>query len=102
MAAAARHGLEQPDALQVAAGLYVQADASRTEGLRQLPASCAEAADCLVRDRERYEAGGVFPAGLIDALAHGLRAYGDRHLSERICGDAEALRNLVNRHLHCG
>jgi len=102
MAAAARHGLEHPDALATAEALYVKADASRVEGLRQLPASCWEAADCLDRDRARYEAGGVFPPGLIDALVRQLKAHEDLHLSERLCGDAGALRDLVNRHLHCG
>ena len=102
MAVAARYGLEHPDALKVADQLYVQADAHRMSGLKQLPASCFEAADCLDRERERYEDGGVFPTGLIDSLIKGLRAYDDLNMSERMFGNADSLKTLVNRHLHCG
>ena len=102
MAMAARHGLERPDALDLAQRLYVKADATRVQGLRQLPASCVESAACLVRDRERFEADGVFPAGLIDAVAAGLRAHDDRNLSEKLFGNAESLKNLVDHYLHCG
>jgi len=102
MAVAGRYGLEHPDALKLAGELYVKADASRVEGLKQLPASCFESADCLLRDRARYEDGGVFPAGLIDAIAGGLKAFDDLNMSEKIFGNADSLKNLVNRHLHCG
>jgi glutamine synthetase len=102
MAVAARHGLEDPDALDLASRLYVKADATRVEGLKQLPASCSESADCLLRDRARYEEGGVFPAGLLDSLAGKLKAFEDLDMSEKIFGDADALKTLVDRHLHCG
>lgn len=102
MAVAARYGLEHPDALKVAEQLYVKADAHRMAGLKQLPASCFEAADCLDRERERYQDGGVFPAGLIDALIKGLKAYDDLNMSERLFGNADSLKALVNRYLHCG
>jgi len=102
MAAAARYGLEHPDALQLAAELYVKNDASRITGLRQLPASCFESAECLKRDRERYEAFGVFPAGLLDAIAKNLQAYEDLNMSEKMYGNADSLKHLVERFLHCG
>jgi len=102
LAVAARYGLEHPEALKVAEQLYVKADASKVEGLKQLPASCFEAAECLKRDRARYEAEGVFPAGLIDALAKGLQAFDDLNMSEKLFGNADSLKTLVNRHLHCG
>lgn len=102
MAVAARYGLEHPDALKVADQLYIKADATKVEGLKQLPASCFESADCLARERERYEDGGVFPSGLVDSLIKGLRAYDDFNMSERMFGNAEFLKTLVNRHLHCG
>ena len=44
----------------------------------------------------------MFPAGLLDALARGLKAYDDLNMSEKIFGNADSLRKLVNRHLHCG
>jgi len=102
MAVAARHGLERADALAVAERLYVRADASKVEGLEQLPASCYQSADCLARDRARYEEDGVFPAGLLDALVQSLKAYDDLNMSEKIFGNADSLKKLVNRHLHCG
>ena len=102
MAVAARYGLEHPDALKVAAELYVKAGASGVPGLKQLPASCHQAAECLLRDRARYEEGGVFPAGLLDSLARGLQAHEDLNLSEKLFGDADTLKVLVQRFLHCG
>jgi glutamine synthetase len=102
MAVAGRHGLEHPEALELAARLYVKADASRVEGLRQLPASCGESADCLARDRALYEADGVFPPGLIDATIRSLKAFDDLNLSQKLFGNADSLKQLVNRHLHCG
>ena len=102
MAVASRMGLEHPDALKVAEALYIKADAAKVEGLKQLPASCFESADCLARDRARYEEGGVFPPGLIDALVQNLKAFQDLHLSEKVFGNTDSLKNLVNRHLHCG
>jgi glutamine synthetase len=102
MAVAGRYGLECPDALKLAAELYVKADATRVEGLKQLPASCSQSADCLARDRARYQDGGVFPSGLIDSIIGNLKAFDDFNLSEKLVGDADALKTLVNRHLHCG
>jgi glutamine synthetase len=102
MAVAGRYGLEHPDALKVADRLYIKADATKAEGLRQLPASCFESADCLARDRARYEDGGVFPARLVDAIVSGLKAYNDLNMSAKIFGNADSLKTLVNRYLHCG
>lgn len=102
LAVAARHGLEHPEALKVAEQLYIKADASKTPGLKQLPASCWEAADCLLRDRERYEKDGIFPAGLIDSIAKKLKEHDDFNLSEKLFGDADSLGKLVQRHMHCG
>ncbi|WLT32821.1 glutamine synthetase family protein [Geothrix sp. PMB-07] len=102
MAVAARYGLEHPEALKVAEQLYVKADASKVASLKQLPASCFESAECLGRERARYEDGGVFPAGLIDSLIKNLQAFNDLNMSEKMFGNADSLKDLVNRHLHCG
>jgi glutamine synthetase len=102
MAVAARYGLEQANSLQVADELYIRADAHRQSNLKQLPASCYESAECLKRDRARYEEDNVFPAGLIDSLVKNLQAYDDLNLSEKMFGNADSLRNLVNRYQHCG
>jgi glutamine synthetase len=102
MACAARHGLELPDALAVAERAYVRADATKVPGLRELPASCVEAARRLRADRAIYEANGVFPAGTIDTIANGLDRHDDEHLRERLGTDPAMLEQLVRKHLHCG
>jgi glutamine synthetase len=102
MAVAARHGLENPDSLKIASDLYVKADASRLSNLKQLPASCYESAECLKKDRSKFEEGGVFPAGLIDSVAKNLQAYDDMNMSEKMYGNADSLRNLVDKYQHCG
>lgn len=102
MAVAARYGIEHPDSLKIADKLYVKNDASRIPDLKQLPASCFESAECLKRERARYEEGGVFPAGLIDSIIKQLQDYNDLDMSEKMFGNADSLRNLVNKYQHCG
>jgi glutamine synthetase len=102
MAVAARYGLEHPEALKVADQLYVKAEATKVEGLKQLPASCSGSADCLALQRDRYEEAGVFPRGLIDSQIKTLKAFGDLDLSEKLFGNAESLKKLIDRHIHCG
>jgi len=102
LAVAARYGMEHPDALKVAEQLYIRADATKVQGLKQLPASCFEAGECLGRDRARYEEGGVFPSGLLDSLITRLQSFDDLNMSEKLFGNADSLRQLVQRHLHCG
>ena len=102
MAIAALYGLEQKDSLKVAKELYVCVDASTRNDLRQLPASCWEAADVLLKDREIYEKYGVFPPGMIEKLAANLKSYNDKNLSEKLFGNADALKEIVNKYIHCG
>lgn len=102
MTVAALHGLENKDALKIAEDLYVSVDASSVQKLKQLPASCWEAADMLLKDREIYEKFGVFPKGMIDKLARDLKSHDDKDLSEKLFGNADALRELVNKYIHCG
>lgn len=102
MTVAALHGLEDADALKKAEALYVKTEASKCEGLEQLPASCFEAAEKLLKHRHFYEKDGVFPPGMIDKLANDLKAYDDKELSEKLFGNASALKELVDRFIHCG
>lgn len=102
MTVAARQGLENPDALRTAEKLYVSTDASKVAELEQLPASCYEAAERLLAQREIYERDGVFPPDMIDKLAAQLKAYDDLGLSEKLYGNEEELKKLVARYLHCG
>ena len=73
---AARHGFEMQDALKVAEKTYVdlgvnihdKANQAVHDALEQLPASCAQAADELEKDRTIYTAKGVFSDAIIDYL----------------------------------
>lgn len=102
MTIAALYGLEQENSLQVAEDLHVCVDASTRKDLRQLPASCWEAADALLNDRDIYEKYGVFPPGMIDKLAKDLKVYNDKNMSEKLFGNADALKDIVNKYIHCG
>lgn len=102
MTVAALHGLEDKDAVKKADALYVKTEASKCEGLKQLPASCYEAADKLLEHRLFYEKDGVFSPGMIDKLANDLKAYDDKDLSEKLFGNADALKEMVDRFIHCG
>jgi glutamine synthetase len=102
MTVAALHGLESDDSLKFAEETYVKVDASKCIDLDQLPASCYEAAEKLLEQRDFYEKNGVFPAGMIDKLANDLKAHKDKDLSEKLFGNADALKELVNQFIHCG
>ena len=102
MAVAARHGLEDPDALKKAGELYIANDASSINTLEQLPASCHESAEKLLEQRALYEADGVFPPDMIDKLASQLKSYEDLGLSEKLFGNDNALKELVDQYIHCG
>lgn len=102
MTIAALYGLEREDSLKIAKELYVSVDASTRSDLKQLPASCWKAADALLKDREIYEKHNVFPPGMIDKLAKNLKAYNDENMSEKLFGNADALKEMVNKFIHCG
>jgi len=102
MTVAARIGLSDPDMAGYADERYVSGDASRVDGLDQLPASCAQAAARLLAQREDYEALGVFPPALIDSWAAGLLALGDADLREEIADTRVQVEDLVTRYFHVG
>jgi len=102
MAVAARHGLEDPQALEKADKLYVSTDASKVAELEQLPASCSEAADRLLAQRKIYEKDGVFPPDMIDMLVQRHKVHDDLGLSEKLYGNEPELKKLVSRFFHCG
>jgi len=106
IAVAARHGLENGEAaLELARKLYVSVDVGKNQAslnLPQLPTSCFEAGERLLKDRAFYEKYDVFPPHMIDGIAAALRKYDDKDLSERMFGDGDALMNLVRQYLHCG
>ena len=107
MAVAARHGLQMKNSLDIAKKLYVDVNIFNDEykdiqhRLPQLPVSCWESADCLLKDRKIYEKDGVFSPVLVDGLVKILKGYDDQHLSEKLHADEKQIKNLAEVYLHC-
>ena len=107
LAVAARHGLEMEDALNLARKLYVDVNifspnqSDVRERLHQLPSSCWESAESLLRDREVYQRDSVFPPMVIDEIVKKLKSYHDRELSERLHGNESETKELVDEYFHC-
>ena len=108
IAVAIQHGLEMPGALEMADRLYVnynifkEKTKAEAKKLESLPASCWDSAESLLNLRAHFEKDGIFPAGVIDALAAKLKSYNDKSLSEELYGNNEAIAKLVKEYLHCG
>ena len=96
MAVAARRGLTDPGSLELAERLGT----ADHDDFEQLPTSCARSADALEAERELFEADGVFPGALVDAVLVRLRE------SDKAAGDfAEddaAREELIRRYWHVG
>ena len=110
LAVAARHGLEMKDALELANKLYVDVNIFAPEHediqqkLPQLPASCWESAENLLKDREIYQKNDVFSPTVIDEIARKLKAYNDKDLSNKLLYGKEGdndIKSLVDEYLHC-
>jgi len=100
------HGLEMPNALEMAGKLYASGnifDKAYTDFLKtlaQLPTCCAESADVLNKKRSLFEADEIFPAGVIDSQIEKLKAYKDQGLSDKILGDDKKFAALVSEYIH--
>ena len=107
IAVAVRHGLTMDRALEMADEKYVHVNIFKPEfrakldSLSKLPASCHESAEALAAARSWFEAEGIFPAGTLDNMMARLKAYNDLGLSERLYGQNDKIRQLVDDHLHC-
>ncbi|MDE6438554.1 MAG: glutamine synthetase, partial [Muribaculaceae bacterium] len=108
LAVAARRGLENPDALDIADRTYVDVNihdasqADRLASLAQLPANCCESADCLEKFRSAFEAEGIFPPTMIDGIIANLRSFDDAGLADNLRRNPWLMGDLVKRHFHCG
>ncbi|RBY79176.1 glutamine synthetase [Blastococcus sp. TF02-09] len=98
MAVAARRGLTDDGSLELAEKLRT----SREDDVEQLPTSCAESADALEAERALFEADGVFPPELLDAVIADLRHADETTPSEALAEDGEARAELVRRYWHVG
>ncbi len=104
---AARHGLQMENALEYAEKTYVDVNIfdeehqSKQESLDGLPTSCVESAERLEKDRDVYTKYNVFPAGMIDSIAAGLREFKDENLRQEIENDHERTMEIVKKYIHC-
>lgn len=104
---AVNHGLNMPDALQMAEKLYVDVNIfdpkhkEKLAGLKHLPSSCSESADILDSMRNMFEENGIFPTGTIQRFIKQLKQYNDKDLSEKLYNKNDEIRLLVDKHLHC-
>ena len=104
---AAQHGLQMPNALELAEKLYVNVNIFHDEhkeklaSLQGLPISCHESALALEEKREIFQKGGVFQSGLIDSTIKMLKSHNDEHLSEELYGKHDEIYKLVMKYLHC-
>jgi glutamine synthetase len=101
-------GIGMPNALELADQLYVDVNIfkpeykDKLEKLEQLPVSCWESAAALDKKRSIFEQGNVFPKGLIDSRISKLKSFDDKDLSERLYGNKEETKKLVDQFLHVG
>lgn len=98
MAVAAKRGLSDPESLELAERLSTH----NHDDFESLPTSRQEAADALEAEREIFEADGVFPAALIDALLADLRDAGDTSHGEADAPDEAAREEQIRRYWHVG
>ncbi len=98
MAVAARHGLTDPDSLALAERLSTDDH----DDFEQLPRSCAESADALEAQRGLFEADGVFPADVVEAVLTRLRSDEDASLVKKMAKSEDARAELVRRYWHVG
>ena len=105
---ACRYGLEREDSLEVAKKTYVDGDIHSDKNrellasLAQLPTCCVESGECLEKQREVFEAMGVFSPRAIDGMVRNLRAMNDKGLYASLQNDEAKLLALVEQYFHCG
>jgi glutamine synthetase len=105
---AARHGLEMEDSLEFAKKSFVDVNIFHDEhkdicsGLAQLPVSCWDSAESLIKQADILKKYDVFSQGIIDGLATKLKSYNDQHLRKSINDNPVEIMKVVNKYLHCG
>jgi glutamine synthetase len=103
LAVAIDYGLQNPkEAKKIAENLHVDGGSSEHGRLKTLPHSCTETAENLQKDRQFYEADGVFPKRLIDKTIEKLKAYNDRGLWRKLAGRPDEVDALLGQYLYYG
>jgi len=105
---AARNGFEMQNPIDYANDRYVRVNIFKEEHkeivakLNHLPASCAESAKWLEKQRAVYEKHGVFSPVLIDGFIEKLKSYNDCNLRKEIADDEEKTLDLVRKYMNVG
>ncbi len=100
---AANYGLENPEeAIKIAENLHTETADEKQKKLELLPHSCSEGAENLEKDRQYYEAYGIFSARLIDKTIEKLKAYQDKDLWKRLTHKPDEIENLLRQYHHYG
>jgi glutamine synthetase len=110
LCAAARHGFEVSDALDVAANTSVELGVkihdknnnALASALEQLPDSCVAAAQELEKDRLIYTSKSVFSDNIVDYMLKYLRSFDDANLRASLKGNNAQTMALVNSNIHVG
>lgn len=101
---ASLHGINMPDALQLADQLYVEGNIFRNipaQQLQQLPASCVESGKRLSSKRWIFENMDIFPKQLFEYTIESLQQFQDEFLAYQLKDNPEATRELVIKYIHC-
>ena len=106
LGAAIHWGLTNPDeALKIAEDLYLEGNLfeDRAKGNRydDMPASCAEAAKYLEKERMLYQDMG-FPQELIEGVIKKLNSYEDENIYKELEKDPEKMKRFLGKYIHCG
>jgi glutamine synthetase len=105
---AARHGIEDNNALEYAKKTYVDVNIFNDEhkdlckDLDQLPSSCWESAEALAKQSELFTKYNVFSKRIIDGIIAKLKSYDDKELRKSINNNPQEILKLVNKYQHCG
>jgi len=103
IAVATRYGLKNPkESLRIAEELDIEKAAKENKRLKLLPQSCNESAINLEKDRQYYEAGGVFPKAVINNTIKKLKSHNDESLLKILKNDPQKVEELMLKYLHYG
>ena len=102
IALAVEYGLKNPkEAMKIADDLKIEKVGKTTKKRKVLPLSCSQSAKNLKKDRNYYEADGVFPKRVIDGIIGKLESYGDRGLQKKMANNPEEIEELLLKYLDC-
>jgi len=103
IAVATEYGLRNPEkAMKIAENLNIEKKLKMSSEYKVLPLSCSESAKSLKRDRNYYEADGVFPKRVIEGIIGKLESYKDSELWKELADKPKKIDELLLKYLHSG